>query len=296
MVRTRNQRRKQNWPSLPPESAASNAEAIDVPSSPEENDVVTPPRLPKRVPLQKANGSTSKSPLLENARKKYVPLQKANGSTSKSPLSENARKKYAAAVKLVKEALVNDLTTGNNQDVDSLFEIANKAFTSLDGLQADYGDLLKAVHDFILKKMRASHCESGVVEAKKALGAILPQEDEIDAKVEFLKREQESIDISLSGASKKMNRLRKRISETEKQICSLKKLEQEMAVEDIGINQLKQEWTGVEASRAYLKAVKEKIAKEAETAGITMADAYRRRGEAVAELEMAKTELLNCLS
>ncbi|OMO58639.1 hypothetical protein COLO4_34454 [Corchorus olitorius] len=270
MVRTRNQRRNQTWPSLPPESADSNVEAIDVPSSPEEKNVVTP-RKSKLVPLQ------------------------AKGSTSKSPVSENARKKYAAAVKLVKEALVNDLTTGNNQDMDSLFEIANKAFTSLNGLQADYGVLLKAVHDFILKKMRVSHCESGVVEAKKALGELLPQEDEIDAKVEFLKREQESIDISFSGASKKMDRLRKRISETEKQICSLEKLEQEMAVEEIGINQLQQEWTGVEASRAYLTAKKEMIAKEAEAAGITMADAYRRRGEAVAELEMAKTELFNCL-
>ena len=37
--------------------------------------------------------------------------------------------------------------------MDSLLDLVNKAFTSLDGLQADYENLYKVVEDFIVGKM-----------------------------------------------------------------------------------------------------------------------------------------------
>ena len=40
-----------------------------------------------------------------------------------------------------------------NRDMDSLLDLVNKAFTSLDGLQADYENLYKVVEDFIVGKM-----------------------------------------------------------------------------------------------------------------------------------------------
>ncbi|XVF10611.1 hypothetical protein REPUB_Repub07fG0197500 [Reevesia pubescens] len=270
MVRTRSKRRQQHLSSPPSPRGGSETEVIDIPPSPEQNDMVTP-TLSKLRPLKKP----------------------VNGSTTKIQLSENAREKYAAASKLVKEAVVMDLTSGKNQDVESLVNLANKAFTSLDVLQADYQDLYKAVEDFIAGKTRASKIENEIKEKRDLLGILSRNGQIIGNKMEDVKKKQQNMGIALWNSTQQIGDLKRRISETR---SLLEELEKELVIKEICIKEQKQDLVHSEASHTCLKAEKDKNAQDAEAASRQLVDVYRHRKEVVAEIEMATAVLFSCLA
>ncbi|XP_024923207.3 uncharacterized protein LOC112489237 isoform X1 [Ziziphus jujuba] len=186
------QRHRANSQSKPLPQTKKPADTINMLSENEE-EVELPPPLQRHTanshseplhqtkkPGGRSEGGDAKTVSLQSENEEKVDLPPPllrlyripNTTLNKNQLPEVIRQAYASAAASVKKALVCELKSRDNFDVESMVDLANDAFVSLGSLHADFGDLYNSVRDFIQYHWQLS-------EAKKELrmkGCILEME------------------------------------------------------------------------------------------------------------------------
>lgn len=205
----------------------------------------------------------------------------------KNQLSAVLLQGYASAAESVKKALISDLTSRDNFDMESMVDIANDAFASLSSLRADFTDLYNAVRDLFL-------CHWKLSEAKKELereGSLQNMEahhgdlcDWSDGAMKALL----SAKVSLAKTEKKVAPLVTQIVETRE---LLNKLEEELMQGNTEIGALQEICEILEKSYDDALAEEQNVAKQVEEHKKMVQPINNRCDEAMAGIEKTKALL-----
>lgn len=202
----------------------------------------------------------------------------------KNQLPEIIQQGYASAAKFVKKALVSELMSRDNFDVESMVDVANDAFASLASLHADFDGLYNSVKDLILYHWQLS-------ETKKELG-MKGCLQKIEAHHSDLCDQSDKAHKALLGAQISLAKTETLVTHLVTQIVEIRErlnsLEEKLKEGNEKIDAWREKCDRLEKSYEDAKAEERNSAKEVEELKKILEPINSRHDEAMANIEWVK--------
>lgn len=172
----------------------------------------------------------------------------SNSSSNLNQLETAAREHYATAAESVKKLLLMELSSA--RDVETMVELSNKAFDSLDWLQPDYSEFYDAVKDVLSRRAQLSSVETELRTHQSE------ESDAVSSRCNVEVRSKESMaalarsEAELGKAKERVSGLKRRVSEI---MDLLRKLVIESAKEERVFADVEKEWSQCLESHLAIK-------------------------------------------
>nr|XP_023906642.1 DNA ligase 1-like isoform X2 [Quercus suber]POF18354.1 hypothetical protein CFP56_69209 [Quercus suber] len=183
----------------------------------------------------------------------------SNSSSNLNQLDTAAREHYATAAESVKKLLLLELSSA--RDVETMVELSNKAFDSLDWLQPDYSEFYDAVKDVLSRRAQLSSVETELRTHQNE------ESDAVSSCCNVEVRSKESMaalarsESELGKAKERVSGLRRRVSEI---MDILRKLVIESAKEERVLADVEKEWNQCLESHLAIKKEEKELTEQVE--------------------------------
>ncbi|XP_030932485.1 uncharacterized protein LOC115958227 [Quercus lobata] len=187
------------------------------------------------------------------------PSNSSSSSSNLNQLDSAAREHYATAAESVKKLLLLELSSA--RDVETMVELSNKAFNSLDWLQPDYSEFYDAVKDVLSLRAQLSSVETKLRTHQNE------ESDAVSSRCDVEVRSKESMaalarsEAELGKAKERVSGLKRRVSEI---MDILRKLVIESAKEERVLADIEKEWNQCLESHMAIKKEEKELTEQVE--------------------------------
>lgn len=183
----------------------------------------------------------------------------SNSSSNLNQLDTAAREHYATAAESVKKLLLLELSS--DRDVETMVELSNKAFDSLDWLQPDYSEFYDAVKDVLSRRAQLSSVETELRTHQNE------ESDAVSSRCNVEVRSKESM-ASLARSEAEVGKAKERVSGLKRRVSEimdiLRKLVIESAKEERVLADVEKEWNQCLESHLAIKKEEKELTEEVE--------------------------------
>jgi len=191
--------------------------------------------------------------------RKFNNSDPSSSSSNLNQLDTAAREHYATAAESVKKLLLLELSSA--RDVETMVELSNKAFNSLDWLQPDYSEFYDAVKDVLSLRAQLSSVETELRTHQNE------ESDAVSSRCDVEVRSKESMaalarsEAELGKAKERVSGLKRRVSEI---MDILRKLVIESAKEERVLADIEKEWNQCLESHMAIKKEEKELTEQVE--------------------------------
>ena len=183
----------------------------------------------------------------------------SNSSSNLNQLDTAAREHYATAAESVKKLLLLELSSA--RDVETMVELSNKAFDSLDWLQPDYSEFYDAVKDVLSLRAQLSSVETELRTHQNE------ESDAVSSRCSVEVRSKESM-VALARSEAELGRAKERVSGLKRRVSEvmdvLRKLVIESAKEERVLADIEKEWNQCLESHLAIKKEEKELTEQVE--------------------------------
>ena len=183
----------------------------------------------------------------------------SNSSSNLNQLDTAAREHYATAAESVKKLLLLELSSA--RDVETMVELSNKAFDSLDWLQPDYSEFYDAVKDVLSRRAQLSSVETELRTHQNE------ESDAVSSRCSVEVRSKESM-LALARSEAELGRAKERVSGLKRRVSEvmdvLRKLVIESAKEERVFADVEKEWNQRLESHLAIKKEEKELTEQVE--------------------------------
>ena len=183
----------------------------------------------------------------------------SNSSSNLNQLDTAAREHYATAAESVKKLLLLELSSA--RDVETMVELSNKAFDSLDWLQPDYSEFYDAVKDVLSRRAQLSSVETELRTHQNE------ESDAVSSHCSVEVRSKESM-VALARSEAELGKAKERVSGLKRRVSEvmdvLRKLVIESAKEERVFADVEKEWNQRLESHLAIKKEEKELTEQVE--------------------------------